>query len=663
VAREHGDLNQSLAEITSLTASILEVDLVSVWLLDGPWRLVCRGRNLPGEVTGAPVAELVCSQFPDYFEALKTRRILNFSDVDNMAELNQLTESYYRPQKIVSVLDVPVKVSGKLVGVICIDSLSRREWLEDEVEFAVSISTLVALSLETSERRAADQRLSEHQDELKQLLDRLVEGVVTIETGGRISANNSAAEEILGFAHGGLRGVNISNLIAGDEQLSGQDMVERTRLTKENFGRQTHELLVLRKDGEKIWIRLSVASLPVDSSGSARFVCSFLDVTEEKAEQKRQRRSHALDSMGELTGGIAHDFNNMLGVILGYAELLGEQAQQMGDQGMVSKIERIIHAGKRGSELTRRLLTFSRRSPGDPRTVNLNDLLISSKEMLSKTLTLRIALSLDCAADLWSVSIDPGDFEDAILNLSVNTMHAIESQGSLVLKSRNCSLGVMRAQELELLPGDYVVITATDDGVGMDEATQARIFDPFFTSRPDIGSGLGMSQVYGMIKSAGGGIAIESSPGKGTSVELLIPRCKSKANADQLSPLVNGQRRTAEHPGGRVLIVEDEAALRDLEQTVLTEVGYSVEVAANGEQALALLDQQKFDLVLSDVIMPVMDGYRLVEILAEQCPTQNIKLVSGYEESWGSARTADLVVLRKPFDAFELVQAVNRAVA
>ena len=242
-------------------------------------------------------------------------------------------------------------------------------------------------------------------------------------------------------------------------------------------------------------------------------------------------------------------------------------------------------------------------------------------------------------------------------------MHAIELQGSLVLKSRNCSLGVVRAQALELVPGDYVTVTVIDDGIGMDEATQSRVFDPFFTSRPEIGSGLGMSQVYGMIKSAGGGIAIESSPGQGTSVELYFPRCKEKSFAPEQQQTNNDQQRAAEYPGGRVLIVEDEAALRDLEQTVLTEVGYSVEVAENGEQALELLGEQDFDLVLSDVIMPVMDGYRLVEILAEQSPAQNIKLVSGYEERVNSERTGDLVVLRKPFDAFELVQAVNRAVA
>ncbi|MBL4622572.1 MAG: response regulator [Immundisolibacteraceae bacterium] len=663
VAREHGDLTQSLAEITSLTANILQVDLVSVWLFDGPWRLVCRGRNVANQSDNEPLAELVCSDFPDYFEALRNKRILSFSDVDQAEELHQLAEPYYRPQRIVSILDVPVKVSGRLIGVICVDSLSRREWLEDEIEFAVSISTLVALAMETVERRAADKRLSEHQHELKQLLDRLVEGILTIETGGRISANNRAAEEILGYGVGELKGINVSTLVAGGQVVRGQDLVESLHQDYQLHSRQTHEQEVLRNDGEKIWIRLSVASLSNDEKGLPRFVCSFLDITEEKAQQKRLRRSQALDSMGQLTGGIAHDFNNMLGVILGYAELLGEQAQQTGDTAMASKIERIIHAGKRGSELTRRLLTFSRRSPGDPKTVNLNDLLISSKEMLSKTLTLRIALSLDCAGDLWTVSIDPGDFEDAILNLAVNTMHAIELQGSLVLKSRNCSLGVARAQELELVPGDYVTVTVIDDGIGMDEVTQSRVFDPFFTSRPEIGSGLGMSQVYGMIKSAGGGIAIESSPGKGTSIELYFPRCKDRAHTLAQPDLATGQQRSAEYPGGRVLIVEDEAALRDLEQTVLTEVGYSVEVAENGEQALALLDEQNFDLVLSDVIMPVMDGYRLVEILAEQCPTQNIKLVSGYEESVNSDRSGDLVVLRKPFDAFELVQAVNRAVA
>jgi len=660
--REHGDLAEAIKDIVAGLANTLQADRVSVWLFDDNDRLVNRAQFVLASGHQHPVGELNRDQCPVYFLALETEGCLLHRDINDAVALRELLDSHFRPAGIVSLLHLPIRKSGKLIGAVSILSLITRDWRDDEVKFAASAAALVSLSIEAADRRAGDRRLAQQQRELQQLLDSMVEGVISVDDVGKVTGNNLAAEKILGYETGELLSVSVIDLSPPlAENVESTAMLEALKLAGLDINRATQEQQVRCKDGSLIPIRLSIAELPDGPDGRSRYVGSFIDITIEKAQQNRLRRSEALESLGHLSGGIAHDFNNMLGVVLGYAELIRKRAKVLEDADIISKAEKIIHAGRRGSDLTRRMLAFSSRLPGSAKSVDINHLLETSFELLRKTLTPRIELTLTCQPDLWPVYLDPGEFEDAILNLAVNATHAIDQRGSLELRTENCELMDWRALELDLTPGEYVMVSVTDDGKGMDDVTLARVYEPFFTSRPGEGSGLGLSQVYGFTQRVNGGVFIHSQPGSGTRVELYFPKYH-QAGESIVEEFSGGERAVIKSPGGNVLVVDDEPALRQLVKTVLTDAGYQITVAHNGAEALALALERNFDLVLSDVIMPVMDGYQLSEALLQKVPEQEIRLMSGYEQSaHGDHVQAQRVALRKPFTTAELVAVVDQA--
>lgn len=659
--RDHEDLAAALIDIATVTATTLEADGVGVWLFEKDGVLVRKAQastTLDYKNRGDARQR---TQHPLYFKALETESHILRRDVEKAPELVELLDSYYRPAGISSVFDMPVRKSGKLIGVMCVDSIAPRDWDNDEMQFIASTAALVTLSVETADRRAADRRLAHQQRELRQVLDSMVEGVISVDERGHVLSSNLAAEQILGYGPGELLALTVMDfspaLAAIDFSLN---LLSTIKAAGVDVNESTQEQQARRKDGKTIPIRLSIAQLPPGPDGRKHYVGSFLDISVEKIQQETLRRSQALDSLGQLSGGIAHDFNNMLGVVLGYSELIHNSATQADDSETASKAEKIIHAGRRGRDLTRRLLDFSRRSPEQAKSVDVNQLLTASAELLRKTLTPRIELILNCQADLWPVYLDPGEFEDTILNLAINVTHAVDQRGQINLTTKNRVVKKTRAKALDIDPGKYVEVSVTDDGEGMDQDTLQRAFEPFFTSRPGEGSGLGLSQVYGFIKRIGGGLSIDSTPGEGTRVELYFPR-HDQAGETVSEQFGSGLRPAIKYPGQSILVVDDEPALRQLVETVLTESGYEVTVAEDGAQALELALERRFDLVLSDVIMPVMDGYQLSETLLEKFPDQAIALMTGYEQSVNRrGGYATKVALRKPFTTDELIEVVQR---
>lgn len=663
---EHPDLQAALTDIAGLTSTAINADRVGVWLfIDDEEKLVCQALHPnPKQTAASDVSHsnLARDLYPRYFSAIKEENYVCCSVVDQTGVVSELLESYYRPLGIVSMLDVPVRKSGALIGVLRVESRLARDWTDADIQFAAMAAVLITLSLESSERRAADRRLLDQQQDLQRVLDTIVEGVVTVDHTGQILSHNLAAEQILGYSPGELSSVTVDKLspsvIAKAPVGSLLEVIQTAGVA---INDSTQEYQAKRKDGQLILIRLSIVELPTGPNGHLQYVGSFVDITAEKAQQERLRRSEALESLGHLSGGIAHDFNNMLGVVLGYAELIHLQATASQDTDTASKAEKIIHAGRRGSELTRRLLAFSHPSPGAAKSVIANDLLEASADLLCKTLTPRIDFVLKTAPDCWPVHLDPGDFEDAILNLAVNAMHAIDQRGKLEMCTENRRVTARRASTLEISPGDYVLVTVSDDGKGMDKATLKRAYEPFFTSRPGEGSGLGLSQVYGFIQRVNGGVIIKSRPGQGTQVELYFPRHHGadQSSAEEFS---SGDRPIIKRPGSSILVVDDEPSLRQLVEAVLGDAGYQVVLAKNGQEALTLAGEQDFDLVLSDVIMPVMDGYQLSTALLQSNPDQKILLMTGYEQSAHRSDGYSIpVALRKPFTTLELIEVVNEA--
>lgn len=365
-----------------------------------------------------------------------------------------------------------------------------------------------------------------------------------------------------------------------------------------------------------------------DDNNKVYAICGIsTDVTERKIKDEQLRRSQKMDALGKLTGGIAHDYNNMLSVILGYTEILSLVVK---DQPKIAGyVDEIRHAGERGASLTKKLLTFTRKESSENKVVHLNALLQDSRLMLEKTLTVRIDLIYDLVDDLWPIYLDESDLEDAILNISINAMHAIQDNGKLTFETRNEVLSEVDAEQIQVPAGDYVLLSLTDTGCGMDQETKDKIFDPFFTTKGSNGTGLGLSQVYGLVQRSNGAIKIYSEPKHGTRVTFYLPRYESiekhtEEKAIESEVNVRGTET--------ILIVDDEPSLTKLVSEILTNQGYSTLVAENGQHALDILDTEAVDLLLSDVIMPEMDGYQLATVVQKKYPSIKIQLASGFSD-------------------------------
>lgn len=437
------------------------------------------------------------------------------------------------------------------------------------------------------------------------------------------------------------------------DRLIIKDDLEKSRTTNIH----ARDIQIQSGDGSLIWIEFHINKINDDQGQLQYLIAEGRDITERKNAEEQLRRGQKMEALGKLTGGIAHDYNNMLGVIMGYAEMLASNLEQQPE--LAKYATEIYRSGERGARLAKKLLGLSRNRQAETETVNINDVLNDELHMLEKTMTPKIGLRLELENDLWLTEIDKGDLEDAILNVCINAMHAMPESGDLTLTTKNLSLQGLDAEILNLVPGDYVELSITDTGIGMDKTIQARIFDPFFTTKED-GTGLGLSQVYGFVKSTGGTVKVYSEPGKGSRLIFLLPRQESVGD----SKLELKQFDLEDVAGGNesILVVDDEAGLRELAQIILTRKGYIVFVAENADEALKLLEKEDVDLLLSDVIMPGMDGYMLANLVQQRFPQIKIQMVSGFSDD----RHLNVIdeklhqqLLKKPYKSVDLLNRIR----
>lgn len=369
-----------------------------------------------------------------------------------------------------------------------------------------------------------------------------------------------------------------------------------------------------------------------DGDGRAvRMLGSMIDVTERRDIERRLRQSQRLEAIGQLTGGVAHDFNNLLTVILGNAEILHEE---LGDRTELRHLAEVTStAAERGAELTNRLLAFSRQQALEPRLLDVNRLITGMEALLRRTLMEDINLEVIQGAALWLSEIDPGQLETAVLNLVINARDAMPEGGHITIETGNATLDQNYvAIEDELDPGEYVVITVSDTGIGMDHETMSRVFEPFFTTK-DVGkgSGLGLSMVYGFLKQSRGHVRVYSEPDVGTSVKLYFPRARSREDA------AVAEESKADFVGGNetILVVEDDSLVRENLVIQLRSLGYRVIDAASGPRALEILREvDEIDMMLTDVVMPGgMNGRQLAEAALKDRPALRVMFTSGYSEN------------------------------
>ncbi len=522
------------------------------------------------------------------------------------------------------------------------------------------VELLVWEGRDITSRKLAENTLKEQKTEQSLILNNLADAVITIDSKGRIQSFNSAAEKIFAYSADEIMGQTVNTLMTSadagnhDQYMGNYFLSGKSKIM--GIGR---EMSAKRKNGEHFPIHLSIAELPPANDGSKRFVASIQDLTQRKQQQEILQRSQKMDALGKLTGGIAHDYNNMLGVILGYCDLL--EPALMAQAKQLNFLKQIRHAGERGTKLTQKLLSYSRQKPADADVVNINQLLLAQQEMLAKTLTARIQLTMQLNAAQDSIKVNLGDLEDCILNLCINAMHAMEDMGRLTLKTQTINLDAKNAVVLNIPEGQYVVLTIEDTGVGMSEEIKSRIFDPFFSTKGDKGTGLGLSQVYGFMERSRGAIKVFSELGHGATFSLYFPvytknnLTSNPGNSQASLDTVTGTET--------ILVVDDEIALLELTKEILLQQGYQVLCADNASDAIELLGRHAIALVLSDVIMPDMNGYQLARWIQQHHPHIHIQLISGFDDETVSSATDKILNaqrLSKPVKAELLLSRIRK---
>ena len=463
----------------------------------------------------------------------------------------------------------------------------------------------------------------------------------------RFLHTNPAVTELFGFTQAEFGSMTLADLHTPAEMETFREAVDG----------MTHAIALpgwrsRTKSGETLDLELRIQPLNIHRHPALMVVP--LDARERVGLEEQMRQAQKMEAVGMLAGGIAHDFNNLLTIICGYSQMLLSGSSL--DERDRAALEQILKAGDRAADLTRQLLTFSRRQSVQPSVLSLNSVVCGMSKMVRRLIGENIDLRINLADDSGSVRVEPGKAEQVILNLVVNARDALPSGGKLTVSTRREDVSQEQATSLRLRPGRYAVLSVTDTGVGMDPKTRDRVFEPFFTTK-ERGTGLGLSTVYGIVKQTGGAIHLWSEKDVGTSIDVYFPRVEEPVTA----PLVE-EPATTQAGRETVLVVEDEEAVRRLILTALESNGYRVLVAGDGVEALKLLSSHTapLDLLITDLAMPGMNGLELARKVVDRLPAIEVLYISGYaEDVRQSGAIEESRFLQKPFAPNVLVRKVR----
>ncbi|HIM31942.1 MAG TPA: response regulator [Planctomycetes bacterium] len=465
---------------------------------------------------------------------------------------------------------------------------------------------------------------------------------------------NRGARENLGYSMDQLHALTPLDLEADATPQTYENRLEPLRDgTREQI---VYETVHKRNDGSTYDVEVHLQLTRAESP--AVLVAIIQDITETRAQQEQLRHAHKMDALGQLTGGVTHDFNNLLTVITGSLELLEARVHE-DDQRQL--IREATEAAGLGANLTRRLLAFARKQPLDPEIIDLNEHLMGMSDWLHRTLGEDIQIKTVLAYGLDKSRVDPSQVENAVLNLAINARDAMPNGGQLTIETANVELDRdYTAIQTDVSPGNYVVLSLSDTGIGIPREIQERVFEPFFTTKDaGSGAGLGMSMVYGFAKQSGGHVTIHSEPGFGTTIDLYLP---SANHIDEIVKVSGTPAKILVAGGETVLIVEDNHRLRRVTRRRLADLGYIVLEAESGEVALEILEgDQKVDLLFSDLLMPGISGSELAREALQLRPEIKVLLTSGYpgevaiQKGWLDEGAQ---LLMKPYSKAELIESI-----
>jgi PAS domain S-box-containing protein len=511
-----------------------------------------------------------------------------------------------------------------------------------------------------TESRKAQNAIIESEQLARGIIDAALDGFVQIDQRGVVIECNRQAEAIFGWSREDGLGLTFDRFLAKvDQRQFYQQGLSRFLQTGEGLAPGMRLIAEgLKRDGSRITVEATVTAL-MRRNGYV-FNCFIRDLTDKIAAEEQLRQAQKMEAIGKLTGGIAHDFNNILTVITGTIEIL---AEAVANQPQLAAVARMIdEAAERGAALTRHLLAFARKQPLQPRPVDVNALVVEATRLFRPALGEDVEIVVLPEADAWLALVDPSQLTTSLLNLAVNARDAMPDGGKLTLETGNVVLDEHYAKaNPEVRPGPYVRIAVSDTGSGIAADIQDKVFEPFFTTKEvGKGTGLGLSMVYGFVKQSGGHIKLYSEEGRGTTVKLYLPRAEVEARPGEevveTVPLAGGDET--------ILVVEDDALVRDYVVAQLTSLGYATHAAVNAAEALAYADAGGgFDLLFTDVIMPGgMNGKELAAAIAQRRGPVKVLFTSGYTENsvvHHGRLDAGVALLSKPYRKTELAQKVR----
>ena len=556
-----------------------------------------------------------------------------------------------------AALGFPIVLHGEVTGVL---EFLGREIRQPDAELLELLSVVGAQIGQFIHRKETEERLRASEARFRAVFEAAGIGMGVARMDARFLATNRALEEMLGYTKAELAGKAIRDVTYHEDLLEDRCLFEEMAA-----GRRDHyqlEKRYVRKDGDLRWGRLTV-SLVRDGDGTPEFAIGIVeDISERKRLEQQFRQAQKMEAVGRPAGGVAHDFNNLLLAIRGYSELaLSRVAAAEAGTELAGDLEQIRQTTERAALLTRQLLAFSRKQLLQPRIVDLDRLVANMEGLLRGVIGEDVEVTITRAPALGNVRIDPGQMEQAIMNIVINAREAMPAGGRLAIETSNVELERPLVRDgATLAPGSYVTVRIEDTGCGMDAETKRDAFEPFFTTKSD-GTGLGLSTVYGFVKQSDGFVFIDSEPGSGTSFTIYLPLAADAVAESSAEP----PRGEATNGTETVLLAEDEDVVRAFLRDVLEREGYAVLEARHGLDALAVAERHDgpIHVFVTDLVMPVLGGPQAAERLTALHPETRVIYMSGYADE--SEALADVgpaaVFLHKPFAPAALAAKVREA--
>jgi len=606
-------------------------------------------------------------EFPEYFNTIKAEARITAEDAQHDPRTFKMSESYLKPLGITSLLDSGILKNGTLVGVVSAEHIgNRRKWYPDEESLLTTIASFVAQSLTESDVKQVEEALRRSESLLK--------------AAGRIAKVGAWSADLVSQTLTWSDQMFLIHEIDPDYSPSMDEsnkfippewrdrVAEVFRTCMETGEPIEEEFELITAAGNRIWVRTRGEVVRNESGKVIQILGALQDITAQKhAALEREKlqtqlnQAQKMDAVGRLAGGVAHDFNNMLSVIIGNSELALSDLPE--ESPYRRRINIILDASRRSADLTRQLLAFARKQTIAPKVINLNYTVEGILNMLRRLIGENIQLAWLPNRSLGKVRMDPSQIDQVLTNLCINARDAIADVGKITIETENISFDkAYCAENLGFTPGNYILLAVSDNGNGMDKKTMASIFEPFFTTKEmGKGTGLGLSTVYGIVKQNKGFIHVYSEPNHGTTFRIYLP-VEEKATLEHVyttaAPLVRVHET--------VLIVEDEPTILEVTQSILKRLGYNVFAASTPRKAIRFAEERtaKIHLLITDVVMPEMNGRDLANTLLVFWPDLKCLFMSGYTANviaHHSVLEEGINFIQKPFSMEDLGNKVRKA--